>query len=163
MIMRSVVVGYQGIGKSTLAYTYSNVVDLESSNFYLCGSRIPGWEDIYARLAIHIAAQGKVVCVSSHKAVRDALRDNIAGWAVDLYICYPDISIKNKWTTMLLERYQNSLLDKDYRAYVNAYDAYESSISDLASESSIFKKIVITSMDYDLSDIFKKNNINLKK
>jgi ABC-type phosphate/phosphonate transport system ATPase subunit len=38
-----IIVGYQGIGKSTLAYHNKRVIDLESSNFFVNGERSKDW------------------------------------------------------------------------------------------------------------------------
>ena len=68
-----VVVGYQGIGKSTLAFHNNRVIDLESSNFFVDGERPANWHIIYCKIARALCKQGYIVCVSSHKEVREEL------------------------------------------------------------------------------------------
>ena len=68
-----IIIGYQGIGKSTLANCNLNYVDLESSNFYIDGKRADDWYKPYCKIAEHLSQQGYYVFVSSHKVVRDEL------------------------------------------------------------------------------------------
>jgi ABC-type proline/glycine betaine transport system ATPase subunit len=57
-----VVVGYQGIGKSTLAFHNNRVIDLESSNFFVDGERPANWHIIYCNIARALCKQGYIVC-----------------------------------------------------------------------------------------------------
>ena len=69
-----VIVGYQGIGKSTLAKNRNGFIDLESSNFFVNGERSPDWYIPYCEIALDLSKQGYDVFVSSHKVVRDELK-----------------------------------------------------------------------------------------
>lgn len=53
-----IVVGYQGVGKSTLAYHNRSVIDLESSNFFVDGKRDEKWYIPYCNIARSLARQG---------------------------------------------------------------------------------------------------------
>ena len=46
-----IIIGYQGIGKSTLANNKNGYIDLESSSFWNNGTRIPDWHIYYCRIA----------------------------------------------------------------------------------------------------------------
>ena len=61
-----IICGFAGIGKSTLARKYPNVVDLESTPFEKDWSR-------YAKVARHMAKNGYTVLVSCHKELREEL------------------------------------------------------------------------------------------
>lgn len=51
-----IVVGYQGIGKSTLANSGNGkYIDLESSNFFVDNNRASNWATIYANIAESLA------------------------------------------------------------------------------------------------------------
>ena len=69
-----IIIGYQGIGKSTLANKNINYIDLESSNFFIDGKRQENWFIIYCNIANHLSEQGKNVFVSSHEVVRESLK-----------------------------------------------------------------------------------------
>ena len=97
-------VGYQGIGKSTLAGK-NNYIDLESGNFWVTDSdgityRPSEWIAIYVNMAQHLSNQGYNVMMSSHKALRDELnRRNIK-----YYTVYPSHELKDVWIAKLQER-----------------------------------------------------------
>lgn len=50
-------IGYQGIGKSTLA-GYNRYIDLESGNFWINGKRDENWYIPYCNIAEHLSEQG---------------------------------------------------------------------------------------------------------
>lgn len=160
-----IIVGYQGIGKSTVCK--NNIingkipVDLESSCFWCNredGTRFrpDGWEKIYANIAYNLSKQGFIVFMSSHKSVRDALCDDKFN-DVDKYIICPSVDIKDKWIERLKNRYEESNLKKDYAAYMNALDKYEENICDMISESERgFKVEIINSTKYNLATIIRQ-------
>lgn len=63
-----IICGFAGIGKSTLAKKYANVVDLESMPFE------KDW-DRYAKVARHMAKNGYTVLLSCHKEIREKLHN----------------------------------------------------------------------------------------
>ena len=148
-----IIVGYQGIGKSTLAFHNNRVIDLESSNFFVDGERPNNWHIIYCNIARVLCRQGYIVCISSHKEVREELARNPAQNQV---IIYPTHILKDKWIAKLRYRYEETQSIKDFKALRNAEDCFDENITDLANQKG-FEKISIGTMNYDLADILKLN------
>ena len=142
-----IIIGYQGIGKSTLA-GQDNVIDLESGNFWNDGKRIDDWYIYYCNIAEHLSQQGYVVFVSSHEVVRNRLKqcskENIC-------CIYPSILLRDEWVKKLEDRYNETKLAKDYKAWKNAEYSYKVNISDLMMCG--FKHYEIEHMDYSLKDM----------
>lgn len=141
-----IIIGYQGIGKSTMAGVSSLAIDLESGNFWVDGKRDENWYKIYCNIAEHLSQQGFIVFTSSHEVVRKQLENSNQR----ILICYPSLELKEQWIEKLKARWEASGLDKDYKAYMNALDRYDENIKELMN--SPFKDIVIDSMDYSLKD-----------
>lgn len=144
-----IIVGYQGIGKSSISNRGTGCIDLESGNFFVGGKRPDDWYKYYVQIAKHLSAQGYTVCVSSHKVVRDELK---ATNAEDVAVCFPDINIKEQWIERLRDRYMRTGLDKDYRALLNAEQNYSSSISELYADAveNRWLNVPIGTTNYDL-------------
>lgn len=128
-----VIIGYQGIGKSSLA-GWSKCIDLESGNFFVGDKRAADWYIPYCQTAINLANQGYTVFVSSHKEVREFLRtvplpENVARVVV---IC-PSIWMRDEWIERLQKRYDSTRLDKDFRALANAKERFAENIDELCS------------------------------
>ena len=143
-----IIVGYQGIGKSTLANAENKCIDLESGNFWVDGKRADDWYIPYCQIANHLSKQGYTVFVSSHEVVRKELEKS------DEYVCivYPSIELKNKWIFKLAKRYAATKLDKDRKAFLNAKEKYEENINEL-SYGSRFPTYEITNINYDLKNV----------
>ncbi len=149
-----IIIGYQGIGKSTLSSLNNNYIDLESGSFWIEDKRDPNWYQIYCRIAIDLACQGYRVFTSSHLAVREYLTLCPLPNQMKVFICYPEIDLEDKWIQKLKKRYEYSKLQKDYKAWKNAEDRYVDNIKELMECNAI--KIPIKGMHYDLSDIIEK-------
>ena len=142
-----IIIGYQGIGKSTLAGCY-NCIDLESGNFWIDGKRDENWYIPYCNIAEHLSKQGFNVFTSSHQVVRDRLANS----EEKVFCVFPSLALREEWISKLHLRYEATKLEKDYKAYMNAVDRYSENIKELAD----FKHTwVIHSMDYDLLEIVK--------
>lgn len=141
-----IIIGYQGIGKSTFAGR-NNCIDLESGNFFVDGVRDENWYKVYTQIATHLSEQGYVVMVSSHKSVRNEL----AHVNQDIFCVYPELQLKYQWIEKLKKRFEESKLPKDQRAYLNAKECYSQNIEDLASD--VFATVPIKSMDYNFANI----------
>lgn len=146
-----IIVGYQGIGKSTLAKNSNKYIDLESGNFWIGDERQDDWYKIYCKIATDLSRQGYTVFVSSHYVVRKGLRQYSR--TEEVKCCFPDISLRDKWIKKLEDRYHNSKLEKDYRAWQHAKDFYVRDIQNLSTDS--FESICIKSMDYDLKELIE--------
>lgn len=142
-----VIVGYQGIGKSTLAKNGNGFIDLESSNFFINGERSPDWYIPYCEIALDLSKQGYDVFVSSHQVVRDYLAYNNIE---DLVIVCPAKKLKDRWIAKLGNRYATTGLSKDYKAWKNAETRYEENIDELLNQGGFGYCLIIDSMNYDL-------------
>ena len=144
-----IIVGYQGIGKSSISNSDTRCIDLESSNFFVGDKRPDDWYKYYVNIAKHLSAQGYTVFVSSHKVVRDELK---ATNAEDVAVCFPDINIKEQWIERLRDRYKRTGLDKDWRALLNAEQNYMSSILELYDEATKngWETLIVGTTNYDL-------------
>lgn len=140
-----IVIGYQGIGKSTLAGRDNRYIDLESSNFWVDGKRAEDWYKPYCQIAEHLSKQGYIVFTSSHEVVRKQLENSDEA----VVLAYPSVGLKDAWIDKLEKRYKESGLDKDYKALMNAKDRYEENIKEL-NKSDIRCKLAFVDIDYDL-------------
>ena len=147
-----IIVGYQGIGKSTLAGK-QDCIDLESGNFWVNGERDDNWPIVYCKIAMHLSDQGYTVFVSSHKVVRDLLvmHKKIGEFKGHIYVIFPSVELEAPWIAKLKRRYDQSHLEKDYKAYMNAVDRYRENIQELTDCS--LEHVVLEDMNYSLADI----------
>lgn len=151
-----IVVGYQGIGKSTASHMSGEFVDLESGSFWVDGNRDANWARIYINIAEHLHAQGYIVLVSSHESVRNTLLSDIAEGVIpksSVYCIFPDKSLRREWISKLELRYNSSQLEKDKKAYLNAVDRFEENIEEIANCG--LYNYRITSNSYNLCDILR--------
>ena len=139
-----IIIGYQGIGKSTLA-GYDKFIDLESGNMFVDGKRADDWYIPYCQMAMNLSDQDFDVFVSSHKVVRDYLSRQCTQHVVQIF---PSLDLKEFWIYKLKNRWTSSGLDKDYRAYINAQQCFDDNIKDLLSER--FDNLQIVKEDYQL-------------
>ena len=146
-----IIIGYQGIGKSTLAKDSWKYIDLESGNFWINGERDEQWYKPYCNIANHLSAQGYTVFTSSHKEVREELKNSNE----IVKIAFPSLELKTDWLIKLTNRYNESMLEKDYKALMNASLYYEDNIEDLMNEP--FDKIIINNIDYNLRELIEEN------
>lgn len=146
-----IVIGYQGIGKSTLAKTDRKYLDLESSNFWVDGKRDENWYKVYCKQAINFSRQGYIVFTSSHQVARDYFKE-IKDQEMIIVVC-PSFKLKNKWIKKLKDRYKESHLDKDYKAWKNAEDRYEENVLELHNDN--FFVITISDIKYNLEELLR--------
>jgi hypothetical protein len=126
-----IIIGYPGVGKSHMrGYKH---IDLESSWFHGAGVNTnDDWYISYCTAAMELANQQYIVYVSSHDAVVNYLKsvpllDHVGGISI---VC-PTQEMRVDWTQRLFDRYSNSGLEKDKRAYERAYAHYEDDIQAL--------------------------------
>ena len=148
-----IIIGYQGIGKSTLAGERLQFgpafIDLESGNFWVDGKRAEDWYKPYCQIAEHLSEQGFVVFTSSHEVVRNQLMNS----KERVFIAFPSLELKDAWIEKLKTRWERTQLDKDYKAYMNALERYEDNIKELMD--SPFEQIIIKTEYYHLDDEIK--------
>ncbi len=149
-----IIIGFPGIGKSTLAFNNDKFVDLESSYFKTTDAKNEDWVVEYCQSAVYLSLHGFIVFVSSHKAVRDYLAKIHISEPI-VYI-FPSKRIKEQWIKKLEDRCMNSGLDKDYRAFIRARDHYDDDIRELYSDDGIPYKLVITDINYNLEEEIDK-------
>lgn len=150
-----IVIGYQGIGKSTLAARNLKYIDLESSNFWFDDPetkqrvRHSNWYEMYCNVAEDLSRQGYVVFVSSHQPVRERLLKS------EEYVitCVPSLDLKEQWIEKLHIRFKESGLEKDYKAYMNALDRFTENITEIINSG--FDALVINDMHYDLRNLIE--------
>lgn len=140
-----IVIGYQGIGKSSLAGRDRKFIDLESSNFWVDGKRAADWYKPYCQIAEHLSQQGYIVFVSSHEVVRKQLE----GSREVVVVCFPSPDLRPMWIDKLEERYMENRTEKNYKALMNAITCYDENIRDLENSNFSFK-LMLKDIDYDL-------------
>lgn len=140
-----IIVGYQGIGKSTMAKNVDNCIDLESSNFFVDGKRDEDWYKVYVNIAKHLSDQDNIVFMSSHKIVREYLNEQ----NIDFTVVCPSLELKEKWLKKLKYRYNVTGKNKDYKAWQNAEVGYDEQIKDLMQERDV---VSLNDMEYNLED-----------
>ena len=141
-----IIIGYPGIGKSTLAGKDNKFIDLESKDFWVNKERAENWYIPYCQVAEHLSKQGYIVFTSSHQSVRDWFKYHGTQITVT---CFPSLALKDKWIEKLEKRYNESHLEKDYKALLNAKDRYEQNILELKNEED-FYQLEITDIPYSL-------------
>ena len=154
-----IVIGNQGIGKSSLAGRDFKYIDLESSNFWVDGKRAEDWYKAYCNIAEHLSKQGYIVFTSSHEVVRNRLANSTE----PVVVVYPAPELKDLWIDKLENRYRESRSDKDYKALMNAKERYLENIQELAN-SHIPYKLMLKDFDYDLEATlthFRNRDLNL--
>lgn len=158
-----IITGYQGIGKSTLAKKRQDVIDLESSCFWIFAkngnkSRPKDWYICYCQMAEFLSKQGYTVFVSCHPEVREYLANNRTE---KFCAVFPSKSIKVDWISKLRERYYCTKSEKDLRALEHAEKFFDKDIDRLMHECSYgiewySNAIYLETIDYDLESIIMK-------
>lgn len=146
-----IIIGYPGIGKSSISCAENNCIDLDSSNFWYNDKRDEWWYVYYCNLAVDLSNQGFTVFVSSHKEVRDYLLNFIDKTTI---ICiFPEPYLKDKWIEKLENRYEKKPSVKNYEALMNAKDRFEENVNEMRASGYLYYGI--SDMDYNLLDIVK--------
>ena len=141
-----IIIGYPGIGKSTLAGRESGCIDLESSDFKELFP-VGKWVEPYCIMAENLSKQGFTVFVSSHEAVRSCfyMRET-----QNIGMIYPALRIRREWVYKLLDRAADTKLEKDIRAYKRAEACYLLDITRMRETTKHYPHCEIESLDYDL-------------
>lgn len=151
-----VIVGYQGIGKTTISKASHKFIDLESSHMFFSetSERPKGWEELYVNYAESLANDGHIVFVSSHPQVREELSKRAKKNGLKVGCIAPSKYLEDKWVDRLQERYSISQTSKDYRAYMGAKMNYESDIDGLEDDVDTLgtSLVRINDLSYNLQD-----------
>lgn len=149
-----IVIGYQGVGKSSLAQRIPKVVDLESSNFRIDGRKPDDWYKPYGNIALDLSRQGFIVMTASHAPVREWIGTQNST-NENVFICHPAIALKDEWIEKLQRRFDETGLTKDEYALQNAQERYEYNIGEMIDDATRFHWgiIELATMDYNLCDL----------
>ncbi len=145
-----IIIGYQGIGKTTLSSTNKDFIDLESSTFFVDGNRRRDWYLEYCNVAESLSRQGYNVFVSSHKEVRDRLRRSDES----VIAVVPSLDLKDFWIEKLRIRSEEDPSIKNKKAYLNARDRYEENIKEIKLDCHV--TVEIYNKDYNLLNLINK-------
>lgn len=167
-----ILIGYQGVGKTTMCKKHKSCIDLDSSLFKIDSSlrRDPRWYVTYCRYAVELASQGYIVCVSSHNTVRNYLHEmRTVNEMVEVSpkndrpnnyplvgICTPSGNLQKVWIKRLKKRFNQDPSYKNYKAYLDAYNFYEPKTAELAKDRRFDFIIEITEPSYNLYKGIKK-------
>lgn len=143
-----IIIGYQGIGKSSIARVNPfTSIDLESSWTKIDGQRPDEWAQIYCQIAEGLSRAGYNVFVSSHKVVQDILAKS----SEHVLAVFPSLDIKDEWLERLRLRWEVTGDDKNLRAWKGAEAGYDDEIRVLMD--SPFEKYIIGDMNYRLEGV----------
>lgn len=144
-----IIVGYPGVGKSTLAKKYPETyIDLESS--VAREEYGENWEEKYISTASLLSDIGFHVFVSCHKSVRDVIKKR----NLKVISIFPAWCISDSWINKLKERYDKTKLEKDFKAYDRANKYILADILHLKEDSDeVFTKLIIKDINYNLEEI----------
>ena len=143
-----IIVGYPGIGKTTISGRKTGCIDLESSLFH--SQELEDWFDTYCELAFKLSKDGFIVMVSSHEDVVKQLKKYYADYT-EIYVICPHPNIKYQWIYRLLKRYEKMPSDKNFRAFQRAKKHFDEDIHDLIWSG--LDGGTVTSTDYDLMNV----------
>lgn len=150
-----IIVGYPGVGKTSISKLYNGYVDLESSNFDFQDDVVQ-----YCKVALNIAEQNKVVFVSSHKSVREYLNSIPFPENIKMIYLMPDFDMKEIWDWQLEMRYRSTGLEKDRKALVRCYENFGDDILDMKSDG--VESIIISKEDF-LFNLFERIEKKISK
>ena len=145
-----IIMGYPGIGKTTVSKDDYRFIDLDSDAFKHRGLfRDKNWAEHYCNTALFLSGQGYCVFVSTHPEVRR----KIISMEPCSVLCYPHIELKEDWIRRLHERYDGMRNRQTHNAWRRAADFYESDIQELMACSACRNHIILSSMDYNLKRV----------
>lgn len=146
-----IILGYPGVGKSTLAKLRPEIVDLESSKFRKSLDGEPDWE-LYCKVATNLSSQGKIVFVSTHDTVQQYIGNCFGEPSCAIL---PVKELQEQWIDKLYDRWDRSIngyeVAKNGRAYNYVKEHFAESISNFHSHT--IPVFWIKTMDYALSNI----------
>ena len=143
-----IIIGYPGIGKSTLAGRYKEYIDLESSNWNNPDNTKPDmWWWSYGKVAEDLSKQGYRVFVSCHKEVQEYFSKSNEY----VIVLYPALELKEQWLDRVKKRFENEPSIKNAKALANVDEHYDIHIKSLMN-SPFKNKLVLRDMNYTLDN-----------
>lgn len=144
-----IIIGYPGVGKTSLAGRYRQYIDLESSHFNdAFGTKPDGWFIPYCKVAEDLSKQGYRVFVSCHKEVQEYLHDCSNEYVI---VLYPAIELKEQWLDRVKGRFENDPSMKNKKAMENVEKYWDIQINSL-SNSPFKHKLMLCDMNYTLDN-----------
>lgn len=145
-----IVVGYPGVGKTTLSNKYMDCIDLDSSTFDLNTQR--GVFEYY-HCACLLAMKGYIVFVSSHSDLTKCILDfkNMVSYVA----VYPSLDLEDRWKSRVISRWMTTRSAKDRRAMVRVCDHYVDDITDMKNKYE-GRSIELNTTNYTPEKIYKK-------
>jgi len=116
-----IIIGYQGLGKTTICQKYNNYIDLKCSDYRTIENNDdPDWFLPYCLDGEKLSHEGKVVFMSHNIEVCDYMKSS----SENNYIIIPDDSLYDYWIEKLKNRSDRTGQSKDYYAWLNAKDNF---------------------------------------
>ena len=141
-----IIIGYPGVGKTSLAGRYRQYIDLESSHFNdAFGEKPSGWFIPYCKVAEDLSKQGYRVFVSCHKEVQEYFSKSNEY----VIVLYPTIELKEQWLDRVERRFENDPSMKNKKAMENVEKYWDIQINSLRN-SPFENKLVLKDMNYTL-------------
>ena len=143
-----IIIGYPGVGKTSLAGRYNQYIDLESSNWNSPDSTKPDmWWWSYGKVAEDLSRQGYRVFVSCHPSVQKYFEESNEY----VMVLYPSLELKEEWIKRVSDRYDRDRSMKNLDALNNVELYYDKQISSL-NDSPFKNKLVLKDMNYTLDN-----------
>lgn len=143
-----IIIGYPGVGKTSLAGRYHQYIDLESSNWNGPDNTKPDmWWWSYGKVAEDLSRQGYRVFVSCHPSVQKYFEESNEY----IIVLYPSIELKEEWIKRVLDRYERDRSMKNLAALNNVDLYYDKQINSL-NNSPFKNKLVLKDMNYTLDN-----------
>ena len=143
-----IIIGYPGVGKTSLAGRYNQYIDLESSNWNNPDNTKPDmWWWSYGKVAEDLSRQGYRVFVSCHPQVQKYFEESNEY----VMVLYPSLELKEEWIKRVCDRYKRDNSMKNLAALNNVELYYDKQINSL-NNSPFKNKLVLKDMNYTLDN-----------
>ena len=143
-----IIIGYPGVGKTSLAGRYNQYIDLESSNWNSPDNTKPdNWWWSYGKVAEDLSRQGYRVFVSCHPSVQKYFEESNEY----VMVLYPSLELKEEWIKRVADRYDRDRSMKNLAALNNVELYYDNQIK-LLDDSQFKNKLVLKDMNYTLDN-----------
>ena len=151
-----IIIGYPGVGKTSLAGRYNQYIDLESSNWNNPDNTKPDyWWWSYGKVAEDLSRQGYRVFVSCHPSVQKYFEESNEY----VMVLYPSLELKEEWIKRVADRYDRDRSMKNLAALNNVELYYDNQIR-LLDDSPFENKLKLKDMNYTLDN--EIDNVVLK-